>query len=327
MRRRVFAAARYGPNSALVFEAIAEALKAASASLGIDAVLVRPDQMPIGAKIVDTIREQIQQADLIIADVSGGSPNVMWETGFAQASGKPVLLLSEDVGHVPFDLRDHRILLYQRSAPISNLVLRLTDALVGMLHDSAPKKARPSPQARPSPRRPRRRRRVFLSYSHADQEFLHRILVHLRPLERDGLIDLWSDTNIKAGDRWRDEIRKALSDARIAVMLISADFLASDFIVTNELPPLLVAAEERGTRIMPLIVKPSRFARDDRLARFQALNDPKTPVIRMNEAEREDLYAKLAESVELELGAESDKGFEQRPNKALHRARQKAARR
>lgn len=91
-------------------------------------------------------------------------------------------------------------------------------------------------------------------------------------------------------------------------MLISADFLASDFIVTNELPPLLVAAEKRGTRIIPIIVKPSRFVRDERLAHFQALNDPKSPVIKMGEADREELYAKLAETIELELGTFSNSG-------------------
>jgi hypothetical protein len=54
--------------------------------------------------------------------------------------------------------------------------------------------------------------------------------------------------------------------------------------------------------VIPVIVKPCRFLRDDRLARFQALNDPKTPVIRMHEADREDLYAELAEVVQTEIG-------------------------
>jgi hypothetical protein len=294
-RRQVFIAARFGPGFDRLLEVISKALSSASDTLGIE--LVRFDESsPSTLSILDLIREQIGQADLMIADVSGPNPNVMWEIGFAQALKKPTLILSEQGGDVPFDLRDRRVLLYRPTDPMPNLVARLTEALVDSFREMLPPESgKPAMPAR-------RPGRVFVSYSHADEEFLHRILVHLRPLEREGLIDLWSDGKIRVGDRWREEIRRELADARIAVLLVSADFLASEFIITNELPPLLVAAEEKGTRIMPVIVKPSRFLRDDRLSRFQALNDPRYPVIRMNEAEREELYAKLGESIELELG-------------------------
>jgi hypothetical protein len=282
-----------------VLEAIGEAAVKASNSLGVSVEVVRPDQLRTGTAILRSIRDWIEQADVVIADVSGNSPNVLWETGFAQAYGKKVLLLSEDTGDVPFDLYDHRVLLYQSTAPLNSLVARLVDALVDILRE-------PSLKARRHPRKALpRRRKVFISYSHADDTFLHRILIHLRPLERKGLLDLWSDTKIKAGDRWREEIRRALRGARLAVLLISADFLASNFIETDELPPLLVAAEEKGARIIPIIVKPSRFVRDDRLSRFQALNDPKEPLIHMSEGQREDIYARLAETIEIELNPAS----------------------
>ena len=62
-----------------------------------------------------------------------------------------------------------------------------------------------------------------------------------------------------------------------------------------------MAAEEKGTRIVPIIVKPSRFLRDKSLSRFRALNNPVQPVIRMDEAQREDLYARLAEIIEVDI--------------------------
>jgi transcriptional regulator with XRE-family HTH domain len=78
--------------------------------------------------------------------------------------------------------------------------------------------------------------KVFVSYSHKDKDFLTRLLVHLWPLEKKGLIDPWADTRISAGEKWKIEIQKALEQARAAVLLVSADFLASDFIIDDELP-------------------------------------------------------------------------------------------
>jgi hypothetical protein len=104
---------------------------------------------------------------------------------------------------------------------------------------------------------------VFISYSHADSEWLKRVQIHLKPLERKGLILPWDDTKIEPGMQWKDEINKALDSARVAILLISADFLASDFIVDNELPPLLASAEEHGTLIFPVILKPCLFSESE----------------------------------------------------------------
>jgi hypothetical protein len=142
---------------------------------------------------------------------------------------------------------------------------------------------------------------VFVSYSHADSRWLDRIRVHLKPLERQGVLTLWDDTRIKPGTPWRQQIRQALERARVAVLMVTADFLASDFITTNELPPLLVAAEERGTLILPLIVKPCRFEQTIELAQFQAINNPSQPLTALRANRREQLYVKLSETIEAAL--------------------------
>jgi len=102
--------------------------------------------------------------------------------------------------------------------------------------------------------------RVFISYSHKDKQYLDRLQVFLRPIQREGTIDAWDDTRIKVGEDWRAEIRKALAEARVAVLLVTADFLASDFIATDELPPLLAKAEADGTVILLVIVGHCRFS-------------------------------------------------------------------
>lgn len=143
--------------------------------------------------------------------------------------------------------------------------------------------------------------RVFISYSHKDRVFFDRLLVHLKPLERKELLDVWADTKIQAGDQWRQEIENALNEAKVAVLLVSADFLASDFIVDNELPPLLEGAEKKGTRILPVILKPCRFAREPKLSRFQAINPPSDPLLAMEEHNRELIFDAVAQSIESEL--------------------------
>lgn len=139
---------------------------------------------------------------------------------------------------------------------------------------------------------------VFISYCHRDKAYLDRLLVHLNPLERKGLIDAWVDTRLLAGDRWKMEIDKALRFARAAVLLISADFLASRFIGENELPPLLRAAEDKGTLIVPVLLSPCRFAREPTLSNFQAINSPDEPLSRMDYSEQEEVYDKVALAIE-----------------------------
>ena len=153
----------------------------------------------------------------------------------------------------------------------------------------------PNPEGKTTP--------VFVSYSHRDERWLKRLQVHLKPLVREGEIELWDDTRIAAGARWREEIERALDQAAIAILLISADFLASDFVVDNELPPLLQAAEQGGTTILPLILKHCRFLRDRNLSVFQSVNDPRHPLLSLTEGEQEELWARVSERIENELNS------------------------
>jgi hypothetical protein len=139
---------------------------------------------------------------------------------------------------------------------------------------------------------------VFISYSHKDRKWLERLQVHLKPIEREGLITRWDDTLIKPGTQWRGEIERALDSARVAILLISADFLASDYIRNNELPPLLEAAGAAGATIFPVILSSCRFAREPSLAKFQAVNDPARPLDSQTRARQEGVFDRLSEAIE-----------------------------
>lgn len=146
-----------------------------------------------------------------------------------------------------------------------------------------------------------KRTKVFISYSHEDLVWLQRLRVHLKPLERDFEIDIWDDGKIKPGSKWKAEIAKTLLASKVAVLLISADFLASDFINENELPPLLEAAERDGAIILPVIISPSRFVRTQSLAQYQSVNAPTNPLIKMTKGDQEDVFVAITEYIETAL--------------------------
>lgn len=140
---------------------------------------------------------------------------------------------------------------------------------------------------------------VFISYSHNDSIWLDRISQHLKVLQKEGFnLDIWSDTKIKASQKWRDEIFRSLENAKIGILLISTDFLASDFIIDNELPILLNHARSRGTEILPVIIKPSRFEKNKILSGFQAINKPSSPLAKLSETKQEEVLVKLTNRVE-----------------------------
>jgi TIR domain/Sulfatase-modifying factor enzyme 1/Domain of unknown function (DUF4062) len=119
-------------------------------------------------------------------------------------------------------------------------------------------------------------RSVFISYSHADQKWLDRLEEMLVPLVRGGL-DIWSDKQIEAGDDWRKEIEDQLSKATVAVLLVSPEFIASDFIHKKELPPLLEAARQKGLRVLWVPISDSLYERTP-IGSYQAAHPPKSPL-------------------------------------------------
>ena len=139
---------------------------------------------------------------------------------------------------------------------------------------------------------------VFVCYSHRDRKHLERLQVHLEPLAKTLRIDAWDDTRIAPGSRWRNEIASAIEAANIAVLLVSADFLASTFIVEDELPPLLKGARERGTTILPVIHGFCRFLQTPELSIYQSANDPVRPLDMLPSPNREKVWFQVSECVE-----------------------------
>ena len=121
---------------------------------------------------------------------------------------------------------------------------------------------------------------VVVSYSHKDVKWRDELRKFLKPHVRQKRIRIWDDTAIGAGEKWREEIKRAFGSANVAILLMSPDFLESDFIAQEELPVLLDRAKKKegGVELRWIAVRPSDFELQPEVAADQALNEPKRPL-------------------------------------------------
>lgn len=112
---------------------------------------------------------------------------------------------------------------------------------------------------------------IFVSYSHKDRDWLDRLQAHLGVFRGEGLVAAWSDESLRHGDDWPAEILAALDDARIAVLLVSANFLSSAFIQEKELPALLERRQQKRLQaILPLVITPCAWQLNPHLKGIEA---------------------------------------------------------
>jgi formylglycine-generating enzyme required for sulfatase activity len=141
------------------------------------------------------------------------------------------------------------------------------------------------------------RRQLFISYSHRDGEWVERLRRMIRPLEQRYGLERWDDSRIQAGGLWRQEIEQALASASVALLMVSADFLASDFVTLSELPPLFLAAKQEGLRILWLPLRPSLWKHIPEIEQYQAVIPPGRTLAEMAEVEQERVFVQIAELI------------------------------
>lgn len=146
-----------------------------------------------------------------------------------------------------------------------------------------------------SPKTPSRHQ-VFISYSHKDKDWLEKLKTLLTPAMRAERLTIWDDTLIEPGTHWRQEIEKALAQTKVAVLLVSADYLASDFLAEEEFPTLLEAAESQGLKIIWIYLRDCLY-RHSAIADYQPAHDISQSLDHLPIPEQQAVLAEIGEKI------------------------------
>jgi hypothetical protein len=138
---------------------------------------------------------------------------------------------------------------------------------------------------------------VFISYSHKDEKWKDKLAVQLGVLAAESRLEVWDDRRIAAGDDWFPEIERAIDSAEVAVLLISAEFLISEFIRGEEIPRLLRRKAE-GLRLVPILVRPCPWKKVGWLAKIQMRPRDGREITKGNAYKIDKDFAAIAEEID-----------------------------
>lgn len=139
---------------------------------------------------------------------------------------------------------------------------------------------------------------IFISYAHVDNQYIDELKPFLSVLARDKKIEYWYDGMIPGGAKFEDKIQEHLSRAKIALLLVSQNFIASDFIHNKELPTLMAAAEKDGAVVLWLPISHCVW-NGTIIADYQSAagTNPNNPLAALTLNERNAVYTKLSEEI------------------------------
>ncbi len=141
--------------------------------------------------------------------------------------------------------------------------------------------------------------KVFVSYSRKDKKYLEELQVHLAVLVQRGIVSLWDDTKLKPSQKWNEQISAAINSVDVAILLVSAHFLASEFIIKNELEPLLDAWKKGKVKLFPVLIRSVDLPPE--LSAMQFVNNIAKPLVKMRPGNRDDVWVPLVREIKAEI--------------------------
>lgn len=139
--------------------------------------------------------------------------------------------------------------------------------------------------------------KIFFCYAHEDEPLLNKLKAHLRPLQQAGLIDVWHDRDISAGTEWEQDIRKHLNEANIILLLISPNFMDSDYCYGIEMKRAVQRHERREARVIPVILRYVLWGVTP-ISKLQALPTDAKPILSREWYDPDEAFFNVAESIQ-----------------------------
>jgi len=141
-------------------------------------------------------------------------------------------------------------------------------------------------------------KKVFISYSHKDESFKDELDTHLSAIKRSGLAAVWHDRKIEPGTEWDDHIKSELDSADIILLLVSANFLASDYIWKVEIERAMERHREKTVKVIPIFIR-SCDVKGMPFEVIQGLPRDAKPVASF--ADKDEAYLQIARGIRLAL--------------------------
>ncbi len=120
--------------------------------------------------------------------------------------------------------------------------------------------------------------KIFVSYAHEDENFRNELLKHLRLIEKQGYVESWHDREITAGAEWREEIDQHLQESDIVLLLVSADFVNSEYCYDIEMQTAIEAHNSGKNLVIPILVRPVSNWEEAPFGKLQILPTNTKPV-------------------------------------------------
>lgn len=136
--------------------------------------------------------------------------------------------------------------------------------------------------------------KIFFCYAHKDKKRLNKLKKHLEILRKSGFIEWWHDKDISAGTEWEPQISEHLSNADIILLLISSDFMASDYCYSQQMQRALERHRTRQARVIPVILRPV-YWKCAPFSQLQALPNKGKPV--SNWLNKDKAYKSITKSI------------------------------
>jgi hypothetical protein len=143
---------------------------------------------------------------------------------------------------------------------------------------------------------------IFCSYAHEDQLFAHQLQVHFATLKRSYPWVFWTDMEICAGEEWEQTIQEHLNTAQIILLLISSDFINSDYCYSKEMKRAMERHEQKEARVIPIIIRSVARWQDAPFGKLQALPADGQPITDRHWYKADDAFAHVIEKISQTIG-------------------------